>query len=96
MKTIADLNALEVLTIICAAAVLVRLICLAKCLRFGIWPGQALRFTAFSLAVAGMGASAYGVAAGLPQAGEALLIAVTGVLMFDRRHIGAPRRRHKP
>ena len=91
MTTIADLSALEVLTIACAAAVLVRLICLAKCLRFGIWPGQTLRFTAFSLSVAGMGASAFGVAAGLPHSGDALLIAVAGVLLFDRRHIGAPR-----
>lgn len=91
MTTLAQLTPIDLLTIACAGAVLVRLLCLAKCLRFGIWPGQALRFAAFALSLSGMGASAFGVAAGLPQAGEALLIAVTGVLMFDRRHIGAPR-----
>jgi len=94
MTTLAQLTPVDLLTIACAGAVLVRLICLAKCLSYGIWPGQGLRFTMFSLSLSGMGASAFGVAAGLPHAGEVLLIAVTGVLMFDRRHIGAPRKRH--
>lgn len=91
MTTLAQLTPVDLLTIACAGAVLVRLICLAKCLSYAMWPGQGVRFTMFSLSLSGMGASAFGVAAGLPQAGEALLIAVTGVLMFDRRHIGAPR-----
>jgi hypothetical protein len=96
MTTLAQLTPVDLLTIACAGAVLVRLICLAKCLSYGIWPGQGLRFTMFSLSLSGMGASAFGVAAGLPHSGDALLIAVAGVLLFDRRHIGAPRQRRDP
>jgi hypothetical protein len=79
------------LVAVCALPVLVRAICLASHLRHGMWPGQAMRFAAFSCSVAGLGASAFAVAAGLPHAGEALLASVAGVLMLDRRHIGAPR-----
>lgn len=83
--------ALHVITAACAFAVLVRAICLASHLRHGMWPGQTARFAAFSCSVAGLGASAFAVAAGLPHSGEALLTSVAGVLMFDRRHTGAPR-----
>lgn len=85
--------ALHIITAACALAVLVRAICLASHLRHGIWPGQTARFAAFSFSVAGLGASAFAVAAGLPYSGEALLASVAGVLMFDRRHIGSPRQK---
>lgn len=85
--------ALHIITAACALAVLARAICLASHLRHGIWPGQTARFAAFSFSVAGLGASAFAVAAGLPHAGEALLASVAGVLMFDRRHIGSPRQK---
>lgn len=81
----------HLITSACAAAVLIRAICLASHLRYGMWPGQGARFAAFSCSVAGLGASAFAVAAGLPHAGEALLACVAGVLMLDRRHIGSPR-----
>lgn len=83
--------AINLLTTACAAAVLIRAICLASHLRHGMWPGQTARFTAFSFSVAGLGASSFAVAAGLPYSGEALLTSVAGALIFDRRHIGSPR-----
>lgn len=88
MTTLGELTVLDVLSIAAAAAVLMRVCCLAKCLHHKTWPGQVLRFLAFSLSLAGMGAAAFGVAAGLPLAGAALLIAVAGVILFDRRQIG--------
>jgi hypothetical protein len=80
--------------IICAFIVLVRTICLASHLRYGMWPGQMIRFAAFSCSIAGLGASAFSVAFDLPHAGDALLTSITGVLIFDRRRIGMPRSGH--
>jgi hypothetical protein len=74
-----------VITALCALAVLIRVICMASHLNLHMWPGQKIRFTAFATALSGMGASAFGVAAGLPMAEHALLASIAGVLVFDRR-----------
>ena len=76
---------IQTAAIVCAIAVLVRAMCLASHLNPHKWPGCRLQYAAFSASVAGLGASAYGVAASLPGAGTALLISVAGVLLFDRR-----------
>lgn len=81
---------IDPVTIVCAAAVLVRAVCLASHLDPSTWPGNRLQFAGFSLSVSGLGASAFGVAANLPGAGSALLVAVAGVIVFDRRKHRAP------
>ena len=76
---------LQPLTILCAAAILVRAMCLASHLDPHKWSGSLMQFAAFSTSVAGLGASAFAVAAGLQGSGTALLVAVAGVIVFDRR-----------
>lgn len=76
---------LSLITAVCAVAVLVRVICMASHLHAGMWKGQQVRFAFFAASLAGMGASAFGVAAGLPMSGHALVASIAGVLLFDRR-----------
>lgn len=78
---------ISAITVLCAAVVLVRVICIGPRMRFGMdsWRGQTGRFAVFTLALAGLGASSFAVAAGLPFSGQALLVSVAGLIVSDRR-----------
>lgn len=78
---------ISVVTVLCAAIVLVRVICLGPRMRFGLksWRGQTARFVVFTVALAGFGASAFAVASGLDLGGPALLASVTALMLTDRR-----------
>lgn len=78
---------ISVVTVLCAAVVLVRVICLGPRMRLGLksWRGQTARFVLFTVALAGFGASAFAVAAGLEYSGPALLASVTTLMLTDRR-----------
>lgn len=77
----------SVVSIVCAAIVIVRVICLGPRMRMGLraWRGQMPRFVVFTVALAGFGSSAFAVAAGLEHSGPALLASVTALMFTDRR-----------
>lgn len=80
-------DVVSIISIVCAAIVIVRVICLGPRMRLGLrsWRGQMPRFVVFTVALSGFGASAFAVAAGLEYSGPALLASVTALMFTDRR-----------
>lgn len=80
-------DVVSIISIVCAAIVIVRVICLGPRMRLGLrsWRGQMPRFLVFTFALAGFGASSFAVAAGLEHSGPALLASVTALMFTDRR-----------